>query len=139
MTAAMPPQLISGNINDLDPEELRKTLNEAGITRLDTSARYKNGESEKILGRAKFPEAFAVDTKILTNIPADGTLSKEAIERSLSNSLDVLAVNKVNVLYCHGPDFKTPIAEQARAFNDQCKKGRFTYVCTAFIPGCTGH
>jgi aryl-alcohol dehydrogenase-like predicted oxidoreductase len=137
--STMSPQLISGNINDLDPDELKQTMKEAGITRLDTSARYKNGESEKILGRAKFPEVFAVDTKILTNIPADGSLSKDAIEKSLSNSLDVLAVNKVNVLYCHAPDFKTPIAEQARAFNDQYKKGRFTYVCTAFIPGCTEH
>ena len=127
----MSPQLISGNINDLDPDELKKTLKEIGITKLDTAARYKNGESEKVLGKANFPEMFAVETKILTNIPADGTLSAEAIEKSLTNSLDVLGVEKVNVLYCHAPDFKTPIAEQARAFHDQYKKGRFTYVRTA--------
>lgn len=46
----------------------------------------------------------------------------------MSNSLQVLGVDKVNVLYCHGPDFITPIADQARGFNDQYKKGRFTYL-----------
>lgn len=37
-------------------------------------------------------------------------------------------MNKVNVLYCHGPDFITPITDQARAFNEQYKKGRFTHL-----------
>jgi aryl-alcohol dehydrogenase-like predicted oxidoreductase len=126
----MAPQLISGNINNLDPDELRATLKEAGITRLDTAARYANGESEKILGKAKFPETFKVDTKILLNLPSDDSLSAESIERSLSNSLKVLGVEKVNVLYCHTPDFKTPVTEQARAFNEHYKRGRFTYVST---------
>jgi aryl-alcohol dehydrogenase-like predicted oxidoreductase len=126
----MPPQLISGNINNLDPDELRTTLKEADITRLDTAARYANGESEKVLGKAKFPDTFKVDTKILLNLPSDGSLSAGPIEKSLSNSLKVLGVEKVNVLYCHAPDFTTPIAEQARAFNEHYKKGRFTYVST---------
>ena len=89
-----------------------------------------NGESEKILGKAKFPDTFQVDTKIQTNIPSDGTLMQEAIEKSLGNSLKVLGVDTVKVLYCHAPDFKTPIAEQARAFDEQYKKGRLTYVRT---------
>lgn len=124
----MAPQLISGNINKLDPDELRSTLKDAGISRIDTAARYMNGESEKVLGQAKFPHDFKVDTKILVSLPADGTLTAANIEKSLLNSLDVLGVEKVNVLHCHAPDHQTPIAEQARAFNEHYKKGRFTYV-----------
>ena len=126
----MAPQLISGDINKLDPDELQATLKEAGITRLDTAARYGKGESEKILGKAKFPDTFKVDSKIFLEIPTDGSLTPENIEKSLSNSLKVLGVDKVNVLYCHAPDFATPIAEQVRAFNQHYKSGRFTYVRT---------
>lgn len=32
------------------------------------------------------------------------------------------------MLYCHGPDFQTPIAHQAKGFNDQYKKGRFIHL-----------
>ena len=124
----MPPQLISGNINALDPNELKIILQEAGITRLDTAAHYMNGESEKVLGKARFPETFHIDTKIKLELPGDGSLSAKAIDRSLTNSLNVLVVEKVNVLYCHAPDFKTPVAEQARAFNEHYEKGRFSQV-----------
>lgn len=124
----MSPQLISGNINNLDPDELQATLKEVGIRRLDTAARYMNGESEKKLGMAKFPKTFEVDTKIYTNIPADGTLTVANIEKSLLNSLAALRVEKVNVLYCHAPDKSTPISEQARAFDEHYRKGRFTHV-----------
>ena len=126
----MPAQVIFGDIRELDPAELKTALLAAGIKRLDTAARYMNGESEKKIGRAGLPETFAVDTKILVTAPAEGHLSADKIEQSLSNSLDVLGVEKVNVLYCHAPDFQTPVAEQARAFNEQYKKGRFTYVCS---------
>ena len=126
----MPAQVIAGDIREHDPSGFKAALQEAGIKRIDTAARYGNGESEKIIGRARLPESFTIDTKILWKIPVDGTLTAEAIERSLSHSLEVLGVEKVNVLYAHGPDnkFYTPIAESARAFNEQYKKGRFNYV-----------
>jgi aryl-alcohol dehydrogenase-like predicted oxidoreductase len=132
----MSPQLISGNINNLDPDELRTTLKDADISRLDTAARYMNGESERKLGSAKFPKTFFIDTKIKTDLPADGTLTAENIEKSLLNSLDVLDVEKVNVLYCHAPDKKTPIAEQARAFDEHYREGRFTHVRICFSKCC---
>lgn len=126
----MPAQVITGDVRELDPVELKAALRDAGITRIDTAARYFNGESEKKIGRSKLAEDFTVDTKIMFQPPGDGTLTAEAIEKSLSNSLNVMGVEKVNVLYCHAADFATPIAEQAKAMNDQYKKGRFTYVCS---------
>jgi aflatoxin B1 aldehyde reductase len=35
------------------------------------------------------------------------------------------------VLYTHAPDKKTPIAEQAAAFNDSYEKGKFSYLGVA--------
>ena len=125
----MAPQIIFGDIREHDPDELESALNEAGIKRIDTAARYMNGESEKKIGRAKLPESFDIDTKILIELPGDGHLAADKIDKSLNDSLSVLGVDKVNTLYCHGPDFETPIAEQARAFDEHYKRGRFRYVC----------
>ena len=125
----MPAQVIFGDVRELDPSDLKTALNDAGITRIDTAARYANGESEKKIGRSGLSEDFTIDTKILYTGPDDATLSAEAIEKSLANSLDALKVEKVNVLYCHAPDKIKPIAEQARAFDEQYGKGRFTHVC----------
>lgn len=122
----MPAHLIFGNINDLDPSALKTTLQSAGINRLDTAARYKNGESERVIGASHLPDDFLVDTKILAG--GAGSLTPEKIDASLSNSLTALGVEKVNVLYCHSPDFETPVEVQARAFDEQYQKGRFTHV-----------
>jgi hypothetical protein len=124
----MPAQLIFGDIKELDPTELKAVLQNAGIGRIDTAARYMGGESERKIGRAKLPETFLVDTKVLLGTNGGGDLAPEAIERSLSNSLNVLGVEKVNVLYCHGPDNVTPVAEQAKAFDEQYRKAKFAYV-----------
>ena len=124
----MAPQIIFGDVRELDLDELKTTLKDAGITRIDTAARYMNGQSEKRIGQFKLAKSFEIDTKILFMPPGDGTLTPEAIESSLSNSLEVMGIEKINVLYCHAPDHKTPIADQARAFDEQFKKGRFTHV-----------
>ena len=124
----MPAQVIFGDIKDLDPAAVGPALIEAGIDRIDTAARYMNGESERKLGRSNLAKSFVIDTKILITFPAEGTLTPEAIEKSLSNSLQALQVDEVNVLYCHGPDFQTSLAEQAKAFDEQYRKGRFAKV-----------
>lgn len=124
----MPAQIIFGDVNTLDPAELRAVLKENNISRIDTAAVYQNGESEKIIGRAKLPADFTIDTKIRAARPAAGHLTPEKIEKSLTNSLEQLGMKKVNVIYCHAPDGETPIAEQAKAFSDQYVKGRFTYL-----------
>lgn len=127
----MPSQVISGDVRALDPSnpsEFKAVLQETEIKEIDTAARYMNGESEKKIGQTKLWEDFTIDTKIWFEGTGAGTLTPEAIEKSLANSLSVMGVGKVNVLYCHGPDLETPVAEQARAFHEQYQKGRFNHV-----------
>lgn len=124
----MPAQVICGEIMAKDPDEVRPVLQAAGISRIDTAARYNGGESERRIGQAKLPKDFVIDTRILYTGPGDVTLSAEAVEKSLTNSLQALGLEKLNVLYAHAPDYSVPIAEQARAFNDQYQKGRLTHL-----------
>ncbi|MCJ1270486.1 hypothetical protein MMC22_010383 [Lobaria immixta] len=102
----MSPQLIFGTASfgmDLtefqDPqsvENLLKNLQELGIHRLDSGARYppmKPGRAEELIGETKeLRHSFIIDTKVYTNTQTDGSgdLTVEAIEKSLQASLQRL-------------------------------------------------
>ncbi|EMC92040.1 hypothetical protein BAUCODRAFT_133984 [Baudoinia panamericana UAMH 10762] len=94
---------------------MRPTLKAAGLNRTDTAARYVNGESERRIGEAELAKDFILDTKILYERDGSGTLTAEAIEKSLCNSFRVMRTEKVN-----------PLEETAKAMNEQYQKGRFT-------------
>ena len=102
----MAPQLIFGTASfgmDLtefqDPasvQDLLKTLQELGIHRLDTGARYppmKPGRAEELIGETEeLSRDFIVDTKVYSNIQTDGSgdLKSEAIEQSMHASMQRL-------------------------------------------------
>jgi len=75
-------------------------LKSSNITRIDTAGRYAGGQSEILLGRAgaASEHGFTIDTKILIETTADGTLSEEAIDKSIANSLSRLGIKKVFAL-----------------------------------------
>ncbi|KAI0112825.1 Aldo/keto reductase [Hypoxylon sp. NC0597] len=103
-------------------------LRDAGISQIDTAARYppdNHGGSERMLGRVKAGErGFTINTKVLfPGQSSDGTLSKEAVRKSVANSLERLGVKKLGILYAHAPDQVTPLEEQAEALNEQFQKG----------------
>lgn len=102
----MAPQLIFGTASfgmDLtefqDPSSVRtllKILQELGVHRLDSGARYppmKPGRAEELIGETKELSAgFIIDTKVYTDTKTDGSgdLTCEAIEKSLHASLQRL-------------------------------------------------
>ena len=96
----MPPQLIFGTASfgmDFQDrssvETLLKNLQDLGISRLDSGARYpplKPGRAEELIGETEqLGEAFVVDTKVYTDTRTDGSgdLTSESIEKSLLASL----------------------------------------------------
>lgn len=119
---------------ELEVSSLLHTINSNGITRLDTAARYPPtapGLSQKLLGEASASKkGFQIDTKI--NIPPgttpDGHLSASAIQKSADESLVSLDLDTIEVLYCHAPDNKTPLEEQAATFDALFKQGKFKYL-----------
>ncbi|EME47676.1 hypothetical protein DOTSEDRAFT_69585 [Dothistroma septosporum NZE10] len=92
------------------------------MTRIDTTARYQDGELEKIIGRSSLPKDFEIDTKILKS----DLKARRHRNGPSTNSLKViLNLSQVNTIYYRAPDFIIPIAVQARALNDQYKESRF--------------
>ncbi len=124
----MPPTIIFGDIRGLDLEEIKPILQKYNIKRLDSAAGYQKGESERSLGDSGWSKEFLIDTKILSGPLHSGTLTPEKVEESSKQSLERLKLEKVNVLYCHSADLKTPLEDQARGFNNVYKKGRFEAV-----------
>ena len=132
-------------------EEILRTLQELGIRRLDSGARYpprRPGRAEALIGQTELSKAFVIDTKVYTNTMTDGggDLTATAIEDSMRGSLHRLSgskvnqclhtggsvfivglpnssIRQVNILHAHRADPSTPLEEQIRGFNQQIQKG----------------
>lgn len=123
-----------------DPEVVSPFLDivsSCGINQIDTAARYppdNHGGSERMLGSVKAAEkGFTINTKVLfPGNNSDGTLTKEAVRKSVANSLKVLGVEKIGILYAHVYDKATPLEEQAEAFSEQVEKGYCERVSLSF-------
>ncbi|KAF2734807.1 aldehyde reductase [Polyplosphaeria fusca] len=116
-------------------EEFAAVLKELGIREIDTAARYGLGASEKVIGETQLHEKnFVIDSKVLMFGDGSGTMTTDAVEKSATQTLESLGMEKVNILYCHAPDRTTPIAEQAAAMDAQYKAGRFAKLGVSNFP-----
>ena len=124
-----------------ETSELLNSLHELQLQVLDSGASYPPGApfvTETLLGQAKAAEkGFIIDSKILPRLVKDPdtqtsgafSLTEENIDASVKKSLELLGVEKVNVLYAHTPDPETPIEESAKAFDKHFRAGHFKQVC----------
>ena len=80
-------------------EQLATVLEDAGISRIDTAARYPanaQGQSEKLLGESKVSARFTKDTKVkLVNPDGKGPLTAAAIDASIVEQFEYLKVDHV--------------------------------------------
>lgn len=104
---------------------VRRAL-ERGIRIFDTANAYNAGESERILGRAlgKDRQDVVVATKVGMDRIAGRPegLTKAAIERAITGSLERMKTAWVDVYYLHVPDHATPIEESLGAFAELAQK-----------------
>ena len=107
---------------------------ELGITFFDTANMYSNGESERVLGEALegHREETVVATKAYFQMdesnPNSGGLSRKAIEQELSNSLDRLGTDTIDLYQIHRWDDDTPIEETLAALDDAVRRGDVRHV-----------
>ena len=86
-----------------DTSKLLDTLAQCKIDHIDTAGVYPAsapGASERLLGTAKAAErGFVLDTKIkvIGDGPGQGSLTRDAIEESLTKSLTTLGVDQVGI------------------------------------------
>ncbi|MFW6017927.1 MAG: aldo/keto reductase [Halapricum sp.] len=122
----------------LDGEESREIIERAielGINFFDTANMYSLGESERILGDVLGEydrDEQVVATKVYFQMdeedPNSQGLSRKTIEQELSNSLDRLGMDTVDLYQIHRWDENTPIEQTLRALDDAVRRGQVRHV-----------
>ncbi|QHS16295.1 aldo/keto reductase [haloarchaeon 3A1-DGR] len=125
----------------LDEAESRPIIERAidlGINFFDTANVYSNGESERVLGNALEEydrDGQVVATKVYGEMdetnPNAGGLSRKAIEQELSNSLDRLGMDTIDLYQTHRWDYDAPIDETLRALDDAVRRNQVRYIGTS--------
>ena len=105
---------------------------DAGINFIDTADTYNRGASERILGRLMkgHRDELVVATKCYNpqgdDINARGA-SRRHVTRAVEASLKRLGTDRVDVLFLHQYDARTPIDEQMRGLEDLVRSGKVLY------------
>lgn len=107
---------------------------EKGVNFFDTAEVYGFGSAETQLGKAIKElglkrEEIVVSTKIFkigTGVN-DTFLSRKHIIEGVNNSLKRLQLDYVVVVFCHRPDYETPLEETCRAMHTVIESGKAFY------------
>ncbi len=103
---------------------------DAGITFFDTANVYNNGAAEIILGKAlkEHRSGVVVATKVRNPMGEhprkDYGLSRWHITHAVEASLKRLAMDCVDILYFHQPDYDTPLEESLSAADQLVRSGK---------------
>jgi aryl-alcohol dehydrogenase-like predicted oxidoreductase len=118
-----------------------KKCYEAGVNFFDTAEIYGFGVAETVMGRAfkelGYPrENLVISTKLFKIGPGinDTFLSRKHIIEGINNSLKRLQQDYVDVVFCHRPDYDTPLEETCRAMHWIIEQGKAFYWGTSEWP-----
>lgn len=105
-----------------------------GVNFFDNAEAYEQGQSELIMGKAikKLGLArkdYVVSTKIFWGGkgPNDSGLSRKHIVEGTRAALERLQLEYVDLVFCHRPDYETPIEETVRAMSHVVDRGWALY------------
>ncbi|QJD97965.1 aldo/keto reductase [Mucilaginibacter robiniae] len=132
-----------GKVQQQEVNDLMKVVVDSGINFIDTANVYSFGESEKLLGQSIKDlglnrNDLVIATKVRGKMGEEGInnvgLSRYHIFQSVNDSLQRLQLDHIDILYVHGVDKRTPIAETVRALNDIVLTGKVRYVAVCNWP-----
>jgi aryl-alcohol dehydrogenase-like predicted oxidoreductase len=121
-----------GDADEATSAAMYQACREAGINFFDCADQYNGGRSEQILGKLMqgHRDDLVITTKcfnpVSDDINARGT-SRRHVVRALEASLKRLGTDRVDVLFLHQFDRRTPIEEQMRALEDVVRSGKVLY------------
>lgn len=124
-----------GNQMQVDPAyECMKTAYDAGVNFFDNAEAYAGGESEIIMGKVIKKAGWkrsdlVVSTKLFWGGPGpnDRGLSRKHIFEGANAALKRLDMEYVDLIFCHRPDYHTPIEETVFAMNILINQGKAMY------------
>ena len=125
--------------NQMDTKIARECMAaayDAGVNFFDNAEVYAKGESERIMGEALTAlgwrrSSYLVSTKFYWGLH-DGpneknTLNRKYLTEAIDGSLKRLALDHVDLVFCHRPDPDTPIEETVFAMHDIVAAGKAVY------------
>jgi aryl-alcohol dehydrogenase-like predicted oxidoreductase len=121
-----------GDADESASAAMYKATRDAGINFYDCADQYNKGKSEEILGRLMkgHRENLILTTKCFNAVNEDvnarGT-SRRHVTRAIEASLKRLQTDRVEVLFLHQFDKRTPIEESMRALEDAVRSGKVLY------------
>jgi voltage-dependent potassium channel beta subunit len=121
--------------NDL-ARECMAAAYDAGVNFFDNAEVYAKGASETIMGTVLKKmgwrrSSYIVSTKFFWGLH-DGpneknTLNRKYLMQAIDGSLTRLALDYVDLVYCHRPDPDTPLEETVQAMSDMIVAGKANY------------
>ncbi len=120
--------LVGQGETEAEAFELMDAAWERGVRRFDTASSYGGGRSERTIGawvRARRPEGLALTSKVFHPVHEqdDGGLAPARIRRVLRESLERLAVERIDVYLIHEPDPATPLADTLAVLGELVGEG----------------
>jgi aryl-alcohol dehydrogenase-like predicted oxidoreductase len=127
---------VVGELNQKDATGIVARSLEAGVNFLDTADVYSSGLSEKITGQALKDigikrSDLIIATKCYGRMgkgPNDIGASRGHIMDSVSQSLERLGTDHIDLYQIHAQDSVTPVEETVRALDDLTRQGMVRYV-----------
>ena len=127
---ALGAMTFGGQTSAADAGRMIHMFLDEGHTWIDTAYIYTDGRSERILGRIlrgtirrKVFLATKVHPGSLTGLKKDG-LTPAAIRRKVETSLRRLRADRVDLLYLHSPDNRTPLEDSLGACQALIEQGK---------------
>jgi aryl-alcohol dehydrogenase-like predicted oxidoreductase len=121
-----------GDADEPASAAMYKATREAGINFYDCANQYNKGRAEEILGRLMKGERenLVIATKCYNAVSDDindrGN-SRRHVTRAVEASLKRLQTDRVELLFLHQYDARTPIDEAMRALEDMVRAGKVLY------------
>jgi voltage-dependent potassium channel beta subunit len=123
-----------GQVDEVGAEKCMSAAFDAGVNFFDNAEIYAGGKAETVMGRVIRRLGWrrsdiVVSTKIFWGGegPNDRGLSRKHIAEGIDASLERLGMDYVDLVFCHRPDYHTPIEETVWAMNLVIRQGKAFY------------
>ncbi len=121
-----------GDANEQESARMYRACRDLGINFFDTADQYTKGRSEEILGELVrgHRDEVVIATKCFNptgdDVNARGS-SRRHVTRAVDASLKRLGTDRIDLLYLHHYDKRTPREEMMRALEDIVRAGKALY------------